>query len=384
MNMVASEISSAVFVVDDDASIRDSVRSLLKSMGIHAVAFASTAEFMKAARPDVPSCLVLDVRLPGMNGLDFQNALENAGIHIPIIFITAHGDIPMTLRAMKAGAVEFLAKPFQKDDLLAAIDIALARDRARLQEQAEFSALQSRIERLASRERDVAFDIAVLNKMASRLSAADPLHQVLNEVVEFVVAVIECDSCMVYVMEGDELVLRASKNPHPEAIDRLAMRVGQGITGWVAEHRKPVAVAQNAFEDFRFKLFNELPEDRFQAFLSVPLVSGGHLVGVINLQNRAPHQYTQREIGLVAAIGFLVGAEVERARLETEKTELSDRLETRKLIERAKGVLQRDLKIAETEAYRIMQRESQQRRKSMKELAESIILNEDLKRNSRS
>jgi len=384
MNMVASEISSAVFVVDDDASIRDSVRSLLKSMGIHAEVFGSTAEFMNATRPDVPSCLVLDVRLPGMNGLDFQNALENAGIHIPIIFITAHGDIPMTLRAMKAGAVEFLAKPFQKDELLAAIDVALARDRVRLQEQAEFSALQSRIEKLASRERDVAFDIAVLNKMASRLSAADPLHQVLDEVVEFVVAVVECDSCMVYVMEGDELVLRASKNPHPEAIDRLAMRVGQGITGWVAEHRKPVAVAQNAFEDFRFKLFNELPEDRFQAFLSVPLVSGGHLVGVINLQNRAPHQYTQREIGLVTAIGFLVGAEVERARLETEKTELSDRLETRKLIERAKGVLQRDLKIGETEAYRIMQRESQQRRKSMKELAESIILNDDLKRSSRS
>ncbi|HTZ75292.1 MAG TPA: response regulator [Candidatus Aquilonibacter sp.] len=382
--MVASEISSAVFVVDDDASIRDSVRSLLKSMGIHAEVFGSTAEFMNATRPDVPSCLVLDVRLPGMNGLDFQNALENAGIHIPIIFITAHGDIPMTLRAMKAGAVEFLAKPFQKDELLAAIDVALARDRVRLQEQAEFSALQSRIEKLASRERDVAFDIAVLNKMASRLSAADPLHQVLDEVVEFVVAVVECDSCMVYVMEGDELVLRASKNPHPEAIDRLAMRVGQGITGWVAEHRKPVAVAQNAFEDFRFKLFNELPEDRFQAFLSVPLVSGGHLVGVINLQNRAPHQYTQREIGLVTAIGFLVGAEVERARLETEKTELSDRLETRKLIERAKGVLQRDLKIGETEAYRIMQRESQQRRKSMKELAESIILNDDLKRSSRS
>ncbi len=185
-------------------------------------------------------------------------------------------------------------------------------------------------------------------------------------------------------MEDDDLVLRASKNPHPEVIDRLKMRVGQGITGWVAEHLRPVVVPQNASEDFRFKLFNELPEDRFEAFLSVPLVSGGHLVGVINLQNRAPHQYTQREIGLVAAIGFLVGAEVERARLETEKTELSDRLETRKLIERAKGILQRDLKIGETDAYRIMQRESQQRRKSMKDISESILLNEDLKKSPRS
>lgn len=290
----------------------------------------------------------------------------------------------MTLRAMKAGAVEFLAKPFQKDELLAAIDIALVRDRARLQEQAEFSALQSRIEKLASHERDSTFDIAVLNKMAHRLSEADPLHQALNEVVEFVAAVVESDSCLVYVMEDDELVLRASKNPHPDIIDRLKLRVGQGITGWVAEHRKPVAVAQNASQDSRFKVFNELPEDRYQAFLSVPLVAGGRLVGVINLQNRSPHQYTPREIGLVTAIGFLVGAEVERARLETEKTELSDRLETRKLIERAKGILQHDLMISETAAYRIMQRESQQRRKSMKDISESIILNDDLKRASHS
>jgi FixJ family two-component response regulator len=380
---VATEITSAVFVIDDDASIRDSVRSLLKSMGIYSEVFGSTAEFMNAKRPNVPSCLVLDVRLPGTNGLDFQQTLESAGVHIPIIFITAHGDIPMTLRAMKAGAVEFLAKPFQKDELLAAIHVALARDRGRLQEEAEFSALQSRIDKLTSRDRDATFDIAILNKMASRLSGADPLHQVLDEVVEFVAAIVECDSCMVYVIEGDELVLRASKNPHPDIIDRLKLRVGQGITGWVAEHRKPVAVAENASEDFRFKLFNELPEDRYQAFLSVPLVTGGHLVGVINLQNRAPHQYTQREIGLVTAIGFLVGAEVERARLETEKTELSERLETRKLVERAKGVLQRDLKITETEAYRIMQRESQQRRKSMKDISESIILNDDLKHGPR-
>lgn len=382
--MIATEVSSAVYVVDDDASIRDSVRSLLKSIGLYAEVFGSPAEFMNASRPDVPSCLVLDVKLPGINGLDFQQTLENAGIYIPIVFITAHGDIPMTLRAMKAGAVEFLAKPFQKDELLAAIDIALARDRARLQEQAELSALQTRLEKLALRERDSTFDIAVLNKMAHRLAEADPLHQALNEVVEFVAAVVECDSCMVYAMEDDELVLRASKNPHPEVIDRLKMPVGEGITGWVAEHRKPVVVGQNASQDFRFKAFNELPEDRYQAFLSVPLVAGGRLVGVINLQNRSPHQYTPREIGLVTAIGFLVGAEVERARLETEKTELTDRLEARKVIERAKGILQRDLKISETEAYRIMQRESQQRRKSMKEISESIILNDDLKRSSRS
>jgi uroporphyrinogen-III synthase len=161
------------------------------------------------------------------------------------------------------------------------------------------------------------------------------------------------------------------------------MRVGQGITGWVAEHRKPVIVTERAYADPRFMLFNELPEDHFQAFLSVPLVSGGELVGVINLQNRMPQLYGNREINLVATIGFLVGAEVERARLESEKSELSDRLERRKLVDRAKGILQRELKLTEEEAYRTIQRESQQRRKSMREIAESIILNEDLKRTSR-
>jgi len=381
--MIATEVHSAVFIVDDDASIRDSVRSLLKSLGFHAEAFGSTEEFMRAERANVPSCLVLDVRLPGMNGLDFQDEMERAGVPIPVIFITAHGDIPMTLRAMKAGAVEFLAKPFQKEELLAAIEQALARDRSRREEQEQVEAFQSRIERLASKERAISFDIAVLNKMASRLSAADALNQVLTEVVEFVANVVECDSCMIYVVEGDDLVLCASKNPHPEIIGRLKIQMGQGITGWVAEHRRPVAVGKSAFQDPRFKLFNELPEDRFEAFLSVPLVSGGRLVGVINVQSRAPHMYTQREIGLVCAIGFLVGAEVERARLESENSELSDRLEARKIVERAKGILQRELKISETEAYRILQRESQQRRKLMKEIAESIILNDELKRSTR-
>ena len=374
-----NDSSATVFVVDDDASVRDSVKSLLKSVGLQAKVFGSTEEFIRIERPELPSCLVLDVRLPGVGGLEFQEALDKAGIEIPIIFITAHGDIPMTLRALKAGAVEFLSKPFQKQELLAAIHQALDRDRARREEKMEFSALRSRFEKLASREREVNFDIALLNKMASRLSAADPVHEVLDEVVEFVGAVVKCDSCIVYALESDELVLRASKNPHPEVVDRLKMRVGQGITGWVAEHREPVIVAQKAYEDPRFKLFNELPEDRFESFLSVPLVSGGRLVGVINLQNREPRRYTKREISLVAMIGFLVGAEVERARLESENSQLSDKLETRKIVERAKGILQHDLQIGEEEAYLTLQRESRQRRKSMKEFAEAIILSDDLK-----
>ena len=206
-----------------------------------------------------------------------------------------------------------------------------------------------------------------------------PLEQVLAEVVDFTTSVLKCDSCFVYVLENDELVLRASKNPHPEAVNRLKLKMGQGITGWVAEHGRPVAVSHNASQDPRFQLFNDLPEDRFQAFLSVPLFSRGRLVGVINLQHRDPHRYTDRQIRLISAVGLLVGAEIELARLESENSQLSARLETRKIVERAKGIMQRDLKISEEEAYLTLQRESRQRRKSMREVAEAILLNDEIR-----
>jgi signal transduction histidine kinase len=162
-------------------------------------------------------------------------------------------------------------------------------------------------------------DIDFLHEIATRMALAPPLHEVLRELVRFTSAVVECDSCFVYVLEKDELVLRASKNPHPEIVDRLKLKMGEGITGWVAEHREPVAVAMNAMKDPRFKFFNDLPEDQFEAFLSVPLVCRGRLVGVINLQNRRPHSYSKREISLISTVGALVGAEIEMARLQDEE-----------------------------------------------------------------
>jgi FixJ family two-component response regulator len=146
---------SVVFVVDDDASVRDALCSLLTSVGLHAEVFGSAEEFLAAVRPEVPSCLVLDIRLPGSSGLEFQDELARTGMYIPIIFITAHGDIPMTRRAMKAGAVEFLTKPFQKDELLGAIRQAIERDRVWRVERAEASVLLSRFETLTPREREV-------------------------------------------------------------------------------------------------------------------------------------------------------------------------------------------------------------------------------------
>jgi uroporphyrinogen-III synthase len=223
-------------------------------------------------------------------------------------------------------------------------------------------------------------ELEFLHEIGSRFAAADPLPTVLGRVLHFVSSVIPCDSCFIYVLEEDELVLRASKNPHSDVVDRLKLRVGQGITGWVAEHRQPVAVGCQAFEDPRFQLFNELPEDRYEAFLSVPVLCRGRLVAVINLQHRRPHEHSGNEIQLIATVGFLVGAEIELARLEMENSELSERLETRKVLDRAKGILQRDLGLSEEEAYLTIQKQSRQRRRSKREIAEAILLADDLRR----
>lgn len=223
-------------------------------------------------------------------------------------------------------------------------------------------------------------DIDALHEIGSRIAAADPLHTVLNRVVQFVSSLVSCDSVFIYVLEGEDLVLRASKRPHADVVDRLTLRVGEGITGWVAAHRQPVAVSQHACEDPRFQTFNELPEDKYEAFLSVPVLSRGKLVGVINVQHIQSHEHSRRETQLISMLGFFVGAEIEMARLEIENVQLNERLETRKIVERAKGILQRDLSITEEEAHLTIQRQSRQRRKSKKEIAEAIILGDELRK----
>lgn len=232
----------------------------------------------------------------------------------------------------------------------------------------------------AQTNRSATLGVDFLHEIGSRMASADPLHVVLNRIVDFACALINCDSCFVYVLEDNQLVLRASKNPHSDVVDHLGIWLGQGITGWVGWHREPVAIATNALQDPRFKRFRNLPEDSFEAFLSVPILCRSKLVGVINLQHQKPYFHTDQEIRLLSAVGYLVGAELERARLESENSELSDRLESRKVVERAKGILQRDFGLDEEAAYRAMQRESRQRRKSMRDIAEAILLNEDLRK----
>lgn len=152
---MTSPYKAAVFIIDDDERMRAATQRLLKTVGLHSESFGTPHDFLHHKLPDVPSCLVLDVRLPGISGLDLQRKLNEMGVHIPIIFITGHADIPMTVKAMKSGAVEFLTKPFRDQDLLDAIQQALHRDAEERRQQTEITELKERYERLTAREREV-------------------------------------------------------------------------------------------------------------------------------------------------------------------------------------------------------------------------------------
>ena len=164
-----SEHAAVVFVIDDDPSMLRSLASLLRSVGLEARVFSSAPEFMRAQRPDAPGCLVLDVRLPGMSGLAFQQELAKAGIALPVIFITGHGDVPMSVRAMKAGAVEFLTKPFDDQLLLDAIHGAIERDRERRRTAAQLTELQTRYRTLTEREREV-FKLVIAGRLNKQIA----------------------------------------------------------------------------------------------------------------------------------------------------------------------------------------------------------------------
>jgi len=165
-----TEDQPTVFVIDDDASVRDAIKGVVRSVGLRAETFASTQDFLRKWQPDRPSCLVLDVRLPGLSGLDFQQELTRANIGIPIIFLTGYGDVPMTVRAMKAGAVEFLTKPFRDQDLLDAIQEALDRDRTMRRQRSEIAAWRQRFEALTARERQV-MGLVVAGKLNKQIAA---------------------------------------------------------------------------------------------------------------------------------------------------------------------------------------------------------------------
>jgi uroporphyrinogen-III synthase len=229
----------------------------------------------------------------------------------------------------------------------------------------------------------------LLHRISSIVSSERTLDEMLGEIIGLTVQVTGCDACLVYLVQqpSGEIVLRASQVPHAAEIGSLRIAMGEGITGWVAEHRSVVALPAKAFEDARFKRFPKLVEDTYEAFLSVPLVSGGELVGVINVHHREPHEHTPEEIALVTFIGEQMGVAVAKAslaeqnvRLREQTEEMKQQLAARKLVERAKGILQRVHGLTEEEAYLRLRNESRRLRRPMRELAGAIILAYELDR----
>jgi uroporphyrinogen-III synthase len=232
-------------------------------------------------------------------------------------------------------------------------------------------------------------NVSVLHRVSRIISSEISLDEMLGEIVGLTAQVTDCDACLVYLFEEAtaDFVLRASLVPHTADMGRLRMRMGEGVTGWVAEHQAPVALASNAAADPRFKIFPALIEDTYEAFLSVPVVNKGKAIGVINVHHREQHAHAVTEIATIQFIGEQMGGaisrsllEEENARLAEETLEMKRQLETRKAVERAKGILQRRQSLTEEEAYLRMRNESRRLRRPMKDLAEAIILAEELNR----
>jgi uroporphyrinogen-III synthase len=231
--------------------------------------------------------------------------------------------------------------------------------------------------------------VALFHNVSRIVSSKPDLNQVLAELVQLATGVSGCDACLVYLFEPStsEVVLRATQLPHEGAIGQIRLKLGEGVTGWVADHKSVVALSSNAYQDPRFKRFPALDEDTYEAFLSVPMVTVGDFIGVLNVHHKAPHRHTPEEIGCLTFLGEQLGIAIARCRmaedianLKAHAEELKAQLETRKLVERAKGILQRTRGLTEEQAYVLLRNESRRMRRPMKELAQAIILAEEVSR----
>jgi GAF domain-containing protein len=229
--------------------------------------------------------------------------------------------------------------------------------------------------------------LSFLHRTSRIVSSGLNLQDMLREMVDLVVRVTSCDACLVYLPDAStgEVVLAASQLPHASEIGKLRMKVGEGVAGWVAQHKSVVALPRRASADPRFKKFSTLVEDTFEALVSAPLVTGGEVIGVLNVHHREPHQHTAEEIGILTFLGEQMGVAIARARLAAENVrlqavaeEVRRRLEDRTIIERAKGILQEKFQLSEAQAYLRLRNESRRLRRPMRDLAQAILLSEGL------
>jgi signal transduction protein with GAF and PtsI domain len=200
------------------------------------------------------------------------------------------------------------------------------------------------------------------------------LDQFLDKIIKLINKIIDVDSCFIYLYQNKKLILFASKKPHQNLLGKITLKEGEGITGWVAEHKKTVAIKEKAYLDPRFKFFKELPEDRYEAFLSVPIIDKQGLVGVINLQNKKPKVFSKKEKQMIEIFASIIASGLRKVILQQKLGFLEEKLEERKIVEKAKGILMKKENLTEEEAYKKMQKEAMKKRKKLKEIAEAVIL----------
>ncbi len=218
--------------------------------------------------------------------------------------------------------------------------------------------------------------LQLLERITETISYNLDLDEVLAQVVDLVSKTMKADSCLIYLSQDDHLILKASKISHPKMINKVAMKFGEGITGWAAQQRKLVALSEAAYEDSRFKFVPHLDvdENKWEAFVSVPILFKDEVVGVINVQHRKKRQHTDTDLSLLKMIATQVGGAIYNAKLISETQALKQALETRKVVEKAKGVLMKQQHLSEDAAYSLIRKKSMDTKKNMKEVAEAILL----------
>ncbi|MFA5021681.1 MAG: GAF and ANTAR domain-containing protein [Patescibacteria group bacterium] len=225
---------------------------------------------------------------------------------------------------------------------------------------------------------DVKNNLAILQEIIDTIGNGFDLKEILNNIAKIIGKITKADSCFIYLISGDEVILKASQNPHHSNLAKIKMKVGEGITGWVAETKKSVAIFSKAYEDKRFKLFSSLPEDKFEGFLSVPIIFKNSVIGVINVQHKKSKKYQKKEISFLETIAKQIGGILEVSRLISETNVLKEALETQKLINKAKAILMKNGGLTEEEAHRLLVKKSMDKRRSLKEVAEAIILAQEV------